>query len=95
MVYVYDSELYHHGIKGQRWGVRRFQNPDGTLTPEGIKRYQNPKNLKKDIQKSIKQKGSVYKIENAAVDNEFNNTVKPSVLNYVQKKRKYLRYRIV
>ena len=30
--------LSHHGIKGQRWGVRRFQNPDGTLTPAGKKR---------------------------------------------------------
>lgn len=35
------NELYHHGIKGQKWGVRRFQNLDGTLTPEGQKRYQN------------------------------------------------------
>lgn len=33
------DELYHHGIKGQKWGIRRFQNPDGTLTPEGRKRY--------------------------------------------------------
>lgn len=33
------SELYHHGIKGQRWGVRRYQNPDGTLTEAGKKRY--------------------------------------------------------
>lgn len=31
--------LAHHGIKGQRWGVRRFQNPDGSLTPEGRARY--------------------------------------------------------
>lgn len=31
--------LAHHGIKGQKWGVRRFQNPDGTLTEEGKKRY--------------------------------------------------------
>lgn len=31
--------LEHHGIKGQKWGVRRFQNPDGTLTKEGKKRY--------------------------------------------------------
>ena len=35
------NTLYHHGIKGQRWGVRRFQNEDGTLTPEGKKRYDN------------------------------------------------------
>lgn len=33
------SYLAHHGIKGQKWGVRRYQNPDGSLTPEGIKRY--------------------------------------------------------
>ena len=31
-------ELYHHGILGQRWGVRRFQNKDGSLTYEGHKR---------------------------------------------------------
>lgn len=29
------SELYHYGIKGQRWGIRRYQNEDGSLTPEG------------------------------------------------------------
>ena len=31
--------LYHWGIKGQKWGVRRYQNPDGTLTAEGKARY--------------------------------------------------------
>lgn len=35
------NELYHHGIKGQKWGVRRYQNPDGTLTPAGKARYFN------------------------------------------------------
>jgi hypothetical protein len=35
----YSDELYHHGIKGQKWGIRRYQNPDGSLTPEGLKRY--------------------------------------------------------
>ena len=31
--------LEHHGILGMKWGVRRFQNPDGSLTPEGRARY--------------------------------------------------------
>lgn len=38
MIYVNTNELYHHGIKGQKWGVRRFQNDDGTLTPAGKRR---------------------------------------------------------
>lgn len=33
------SYLAHHGILGQKWGVRRFQNEDGSLTPAGKKRY--------------------------------------------------------
>lgn len=33
-----NQELYHHGVKGQRWGFRRYQNPDGTLTARGRKR---------------------------------------------------------
>ncbi len=36
--YSFD-ELQHHGIKGQQWGVRRFQNDDGSLTDEGKRRY--------------------------------------------------------
>ena len=35
----YNEELYHHGIRGQKWGVRRFQNADGSLTSAGQKRY--------------------------------------------------------
>lgn len=39
--FISESELYHHGIKGMKWGVRRYQNSDGSLTAAGKKRYTN------------------------------------------------------
>ena len=37
--FIRESDLTHHGILGMKWGVRRFQNKDGTLTAAGKKRY--------------------------------------------------------
>ena len=61
-MYYSTNELYHHGILGQKWGVRRYQNPDGTLTPAGKKRlkyikkasdiaYKNADRLQSESQK--------------------------------------------
>lgn len=49
-----ENELAHWGIKGMRWGVRRYQNKDGTLTPAGRKRYENELVKLKEQERVIK-----------------------------------------
>ena len=43
------NELYHHGVKGQKWGVRRFQNKDGSLTTAGRKRRSEFSDAEKSV----------------------------------------------
>lgn len=45
--------LAHYGVKGQKWGVRRYQNEDGTLTEEGKKRYSEADTWKKEDSKTL------------------------------------------
>lgn len=52
--HYYQDYLAHHGIIGQRWGVRRYQNEDGSLTPAGKKRYLNPDGSIKSDRKADK-----------------------------------------
>ena len=40
VIFMYNQELYHYGVKGMKWGIRRYQNKDGTLTSKGKKRYE-------------------------------------------------------
>ena len=54
--FPYTSELYHHGIKGQKWGVRRFQNLDRSYTAAGKKRYAEKSSGRNGMSDSTKKK---------------------------------------
>lgn len=55
-----NTSLQHHGVLGQKWGVRRFQNKDGTLTAEGRRRVETKshedRQRKKEMRKDVKNR---------------------------------------
>lgn len=63
--------LAHHGIKGQKWGVRRYQNPDGSYTEEGKRRYKKALTPKKryselsddEVANAIKRRQNELKLD--------------------------------
>lgn len=73
-----DNELYHYGIRGMRWGVRRFQNSDGTLTAAGKKRYNkelesyraDKKKLAEETRKFERVKKNKEKVEKLLADKQ-------------------------
>lgn len=58
-IVIKGDELYHHGVKGMRWGVRRYQNKDGSLTSAGRKRYTDYKPAIKEYRDSYDKASSM------------------------------------
>lgn len=71
------GELYHYGIKGQKWGIRRFQNEDGTLTTAGKDHYRTG-NLQRELNKAdrklakFKMKEAIYSHKQKKAENKDN-----------------------
>ncbi len=81
----FDDYLEHHGIKGQKWGVRRYQNPDGSLTPEGMARYNrimqahaDDADFKLDVAKRRAKTGESKEI--AAINVQRSRNIKKAVI---------------
>ena len=71
------SEIYHHGIKGMKWGVRRYQNKDGSLTPAGKKRQAKQEYRNEKAAAKAKYKGAMKDIDGA--DGERNKKIAKKV----------------
>lgn len=91
--YIINGELYHHGILGMKWGVRRYQNSDGTLTAAGKKRYQvhrGDSKLTKWIKKRRKEsdRAKIEKLDKKAAEKEAKKAAEQELKDYKKLSKK-------
>lgn len=80
--------ISHHGIKGMHWGVRRYQNADGSLTNAGRRRYKNTKTMYKDLKKQVhKQRAKEHGTSNGFMTLTPIGNHSREYLNDISKKR--------
>lgn len=87
----FDNSLYHHGIKGQRWGIRRYQNYDGSYTKKGLKRYQESETAYTNAKGKLKEaKASKNTDDIKAAKQEVKATRQQMNSDWKQLKRDYV-----
>ena len=80
---LYHSYLMHHGVKGMKWGVRRYQNKDGSLTAEG-KKHVSDYNKSRSLEKKIEQESAKLIKSDKRLRKDFGvGTDDPDYLEYV------------
>ena len=77
-----DNTLQHWGIKGMKWGIRRYQNKDGSLTPAGKKRYSDS-STSVNVTSSLTDDELRKKINRLQLEKQYRDLMKPAE----QKKR--------
>jgi hypothetical protein len=77
-----NNELYHHGILGMRWGVRRYQNADGSLTAAGQKRYDKVASSSHLQKKDTKSAVSILSEKSKTLDAASKSNLKKAIKTY-------------
>lgn len=87
-----NNYLQHHGIQGQKWGVRRFQNSDGSLTSEGKRRrdsYYNKTERKAKKEEYKKRVSNIKTMSDQDLDSRINRLKKEKELKTLEKESAY------
>ena len=83
-----EDELYHHGVLGMHWGVRRYQNTDGSLTSAGQKRMMK---LQKGVAKWTKKQAKYEKKKYKAMKGLSSHSKEKKLMKYSKKSVKALK----
>ena len=82
------NELYHHGILGMKWGIRRYQNKDGSLTPEGRKRLGLDKYDREHNSDTVVKKGT--KVTRVINTDRYDEYADPDIGGSPEAAKKYI-----
>jgi len=86
---LWNDELCHYGILGQKWGIRRFQNKDGTRTPEGLKRRAKSEEPKRKKVKDMSDDELKQRINRLNLENQYRQLNKSGLQRAVDRVEKF------